>query len=247
MKKVVASVLVKNDIVVNSVGFSEYRPVSTLDHTLMRLQEWEVDEITVLNLSHTLNPVTDFRRLFPQELLFRIRTPLAYGGGIISAEQAESVISEGCERIVLSSRYWTPQTSRDISINIGDQAILMHLPLSDDMRVSTSESNLNLRQYLKMIPTQWGGEIYIKDQVMDGRSLRLDFFETLESEVGNLKTPIIVGGGISTIGQVESLLGLTYVKGVVVGNWLNRHELVIPRLKNSPALGRHLRDLGGFK
>ena len=247
MKKVVASVLVKNDIVVNSIGFSDYRPVSCLAHTLKRLQEWEVDEITVLNLSHTLEPVNDFRRLFSQELLSKIRTPLSYGGGIVSAEQAESVISAGCERIVLSSRNWTPQTSKDISKNIGDQAILLHLPLSHDMSVSTSESHSNLHQYLNLIPTQWGGEIYIKDQGMDGHSLRLEFFETLESEIGNLDTPIIVGGGISTIGQVESLLGLTYVKGVVIGNWLNRHELVIPRLKNTPTLSKHLRALGGFK
>lgn len=243
MKKIVASVLVKDGIVVNSIGFMEYRPVSSLGQTLLRLQEWEVDEITVLNLSHTSEPVNDFRLMFSEELLSEIRTPLSYGGGIISAEQAESIISAGCERVVLSSRNWTPQSSQDISINVGNQAVLIHLPLSQDMSVLTKDLSLSLRQYINSLPAQWGGEIYIKDRDRDGRSLKLDFFKAVESEIGGLNTPIIVGGGISTASQVESLLGLAFVKGIVIGNWLNRHELVVPSLKNTPGINSHLRKL----
>jgi cyclase len=243
MKKVVASVLVKDRMVVNAVGFNDYRPVSSLFHTIMRLQEWEIDEIAVLNLSHTSDPVMDFKELLSQEVLSVIRTPLSFGGGIVSAQQAESVISAGCERIVLSSRTWTPQTSTKLSSTIGDQAVLMHVPLSSDMKVPMNNQNMPIREYLEKIPTHWGGEIYIKDREMDGGSMRIEFFNSLESKVDGLKTPIVVGGGIRSVNQAESLLGLTYVKGIVIGSWLNRHELVVPNLKISPYASTHLRSL----
>ena len=247
MKKIVGSVLVKDSMVVNSIGFSAYRAVSSLEHALIRLQEWEVDEISVLNLSHTSKPVTDFKELFSEELLSRIRTPLSYGGGIDSAQKAESVIAAGCERVVLSGRKWSAQTSKEISVNIGDQAVLIHLLVNTDMTARVENSSVDLMAYLSSIPDSWGGEIYLKVWEADGCSTRFEFFQALNISDSDLRTPIIVGGGISTNRDAQFLLDLPWVKGLVIGNWLNRDELIVPRLKQSPAGVRYLRGLVGFR
>ncbi len=243
MKKIVASVLVKDSIVVNSVGFSTYRPVSKLAHTLIRLQEWEIDEISVLNLSHSAKPIEDFNNLFSQELLSVIRTPLSYGGGIDSALKAESIIAAGCERVVLSGRACFPETYKDISANIGDQAILIHLLAKSDMTTQIGNRTINLFEYLSSIPNDWGGEIYLKHWEMDGGSAKIEFFQNLKIDFRHLKTPIIIGGGICTVEQAQYLMELPWVKGLVIGNWLNRHELILPKLKNSPVGVKYLRQL----
>lgn len=248
MKKIVASILVRNQIVVNSTNFEKYRPIGTLEQILPRLQEWEVDEINVMNITHSQNPLGDFQQLFSEELLSTIHTPLAYGGGITSQSSAETVIAAGCERVILSGSKWTPTESRRISINLGDQAILIHLPLiRSGRRIVLHQRTDTIQEYFQNIPEDWGGELFLKDKDMDGAVARFDFFTEITNLAKNLETPILVGGGISSIEDSRGLLELPYVRGVVIGSWLNRDELVIPRLKKSIHSPINLRPLAGYR
>ena len=244
MKKIVASILVKNQIVVSSTGFSSHKPIGSLEQILTRLQDWEVDEISILNLSHSENPLNDFRGLFSDSLLSAINTPIAYGGGIDSQTWAESIIASGCERVILSGTSWTPEKSREISVNLGDQAILIHLPLvRTNSEISLTVKNVTLQEYFERIPGDWGGELYLKNREMDGLVSETDFFKEVNFLARNLKTPILAGGGLSCYSDVKELLELTKVKGVVIGNWLNREELVIPKIKKLLGRSAALRSL----
>lgn len=249
MKKIVASVLVRNQIVVNSTNFCCYKPIGSLDQIVSRLQEWEVDEIAVLNLTHSEDPLKDFRQLFSDDLLSKINTPIAYGGGIDNRRSAEAVIASGCERIILSGIGWTPAKSREISINLGDQAVLIHLPLVHSrLGITSLENQVSLGQYLKVIPNDWGGELYLKNREMDGKvSTNIDFFREISFLSRDLITPILAGGGISFCNQVGDILGLPSISGVVIGSWLNREELVVPRIKGLLSQSADLRSLVGYK
>lgn len=247
MRKIVASVLVRNQIVVNSTNFAHYKPIGSIEQNILRLQETEIDEITVLNLTHSENPLEDFCALFPNDFLATINTPLAYGGGITSQAAAESIIAAGCERIVLSGHRWTPRESRRLSINLGDQAVLIHLPLTRTFSgIGLGNKPTSAQNYFEEIPLDWGGEIYLKDRDADGTASRFDFFNAISSFVADLNTPIIVGGGISTVNDVEELFKLKYVKGVVIGSWLNRDELIVPRIKSGLGRAENLRRLVRF-
>ncbi len=247
MKKIVASVLVRNQIVVNSTDFSHYKPIGSLLHVISRLQELEIDEIVVLNLTHSENPLEDFRKLFSDEFLATINTPLAYGGGIASESAAESLITTGCERIVLSGNKWTPGNSRKISTNLGDQAVLIHLPLvQNGTGVGLNDKLMSAQDYFEDIPADWGGELYLKNRDADGNASRFEFIDELSPLVNDLQTPILVGGGISCMKDVEKIFELKFVKGVVIGNWLNREELIIPRIKSELSRSVSLRSLVRF-
>ena len=247
MRKIVASVLVRNQIVVNSTLFTHYKPIGSIEQIILRLQELEIDEITVLNLTHSDNPLKDFLTLFPSDFLTTINTPLAYGGGINSQAFAESIIAAGCERIVLSGNRWTPRESRRISVNLGDQAVLIHLPLSRfSSDLGFSNKPITAQDYFEEIPSDWGGEIYLKDRDADGTVARFEFFNEISSFAADLNTPIIVGGGVSSLNDVEELFKLKYVRGVVIGSWLNRDELIVPRIKSSLAPSVNLRRLVRF-
>ncbi len=244
MKKIVASVLVRNQIVVNSTNFNSYKPIGSLSQILSRLQEWEVDEISVLNLSHSENPVNDFRNLFSDDLLSTINTPLAYGGGISCRVCAESIVASGCERVILSGIGWTPERSREISINLGDQAVLIHLPLiKSELGISLAENGVSVQEYFENIPKDWGGELYLKNREMDGIISQPEFFKEINLLAKNLSTPILLGGGLSCYEDVKELFELPYINGIVIGSWLNREELVIPRIKKLLGQSSDLRRL----
>jgi len=247
MRKIVASVLVRNQMVVNSTLFTHYKPIGSIEQIILRLQELEIDEITVLNLTHSENPLEDFHTLFPDDFLATISTPLAYGGGVNSQAFAESIIAAGCERIVLSGNRWTPRESRRISVNLGDQAVLIHLPLSRyGSDIGLGNKPTTAQDYFEEIPSDWGGEIYLKDRDADGTVSRFEFFNEISSFAADLKTPIIVGGGVSSLNDVGELFKLQYVRGVVIGSWLNRDELIIPRIKSSASPSVDLRRLVRF-
>ena len=247
MRKLVASVLVRNKIVVNSTNFTHYRPIGSIEKVISRLQELEIDEISVLNLTHSENPTKDFQTLFSTDFLASINTPLAYGGGINSQETAESIIAAGCERIVLSGNKWTPRESRRISINLGDQAVLIHLPLAKcESGIGLNNKLTTAQDYFEDIPSDWGGELYIKDRDADGTTFRFEFFNEISPMANDHRTSIIIGGGVSSLMNVEELFKLKYVKGVVIGNWLNREELIVPRIKSELAQSLNLRNLVRF-
>ncbi len=246
MKKIVASILVRNKIVVNSVNFESYRPIGALKHIIARLQDWEVDEISVLNLTHSQNPLTDFQELFSDTLLSTIHTPLSYGGGITTQSFAESVIAAGCERVVLSGAKWTPAASRQVSINLGDQAILIHIPLvNSGQQFMLQHTTQTVQEYFQSIPNDWGGELFLKDKKKDGAVARLEFFREIAKVSKDLRTPIIAGGGLSSVEEVNEVLALASIRGVAIGSWLNRDEMVIPRLKRSTDPSINLRALVG--
>lgn len=247
MRKIVASVLVRNQIVVNSTNFCHYKPIGSISQVVSRLQELEIDEIVILNLTHSENALEDFRKLFSDEFLATINTPLAYGGGIASQSSAESLIAAGCERIVLSGNKWTPGNSRQISTNLGDQAILIHLPLvQNESGIALNNNNAMAQDYFDNIPADWGGELYLKNRKADGTAVRFEFFSEISTLVKDLRTPIIVGGGVSYLKDLKSLFELNYVKGVVIGNWLNRDELIIPRIKRQLSGPLGIRSLVRF-
>ena len=247
MKKLGASVLVKDGIVVSSTNFRNYRPIGSIDQIITRLQEWEVDEITVLNLSHSENPLQDFNQLFSESLLGEINTPISYGGGITSKSAAETIISAGCERVVLSACRWTAEKSREISVNLGDQAVLIHVPLvRQGTEFLVHKTRTSFQEFLDYIPEGWGGELFIKDRDMDGNTSRLEFFKIVSSMTQNLKSPILAGGGISSVKEVKDLLQLPFLKGVVIGSWLYRDELIVPRIKLEIGRSVNLRNLMGY-
>jgi phosphoribosylformimino-5-aminoimidazole carboxamide ribonucleotide (ProFAR) isomerase len=100
---------------------------------------------------------------------------------------------------------------------------------------------------LENIPSGWGGEVYIKDYDMDGRTFRAGFFQGLVGIVNETNFPILLGGGVRNLNDVQQLMDLDFSKGVMIGNWLNSQELLIPRIKSDPLLSANLRKLNGFK
>ena len=101
-KRVIAIVIVKNNIVVQSFNFSNYLPIGSPEITLEYLNNWGIDEIIYLDIDATK------LKLEPNYLKIKDSTqkcyvPITYGGGIQNLNQAEKIISLGVERISLCS------------------------------------------------------------------------------------------------------------------------------------------------
>lgn len=243
MKRILASIVVKDNRVVNSYGFAKHLPVGNIQYTIERLQEWEVDEIAILNISHTNKPEEDFTSLFDSSLLSKINTPISFGGGITSRESAERIIGAGCERIILSANKLNRNLLEELSSVLGEQALLIHCPF-DNYMLEKANPERNEFVILESLSDGWGGELYFKFKAADGLSFESEKLIDFVTSIPEIFRHFIVGGGISEISQVKKILEIDRVAGVAIGNWLNRDELIIPKIKKELA-GLNIRNYSG--
>jgi len=234
LKRIGASLIVKSKLIVNSYNFKLHLPVGKLNHTINRLQELRVDEILILNTSHSAKPASDFQELLKECNNFKLSTPIAYGGGIESHQDANSVIRSGADRVVISLKTLLNQPAfSKINEVLGEQAIILHLPIDivgDNVQIFGYEK-FSLDQISSKIPTNWGGEILISSVQQDGAKLpNLELFDTCVMQLGrNLK--YIFTSGFSTSTEILNALDNDFVSSVAIGNFLHRSELSIRKIK----------------
>ena len=129
-KRLIGVINVKKSIAVQSFGYLNYLPLGAPEILIENLERWGVDEIIILSIDRSNSSFgPDF------ELISRISscgfaTPISYGGGIRSVEDAVSVIQSGSERVVLDALlHQNINEVKRIAEAIGSQAVIASLPL----------------------------------------------------------------------------------------------------------------------
>ena len=234
LKRIGASLIIDGKILVNSYNFERHLPVGKLIYTVSRLQEFGVDEILILNTSHSANPASDFEELLKEVNNFNLSTPIAYGGGIKSHFDANSVIRLGADRVVISLKtLFDQQAFFKINELLGEQAAILHLPISvtgEWVHVFRYEE-FSLHQIASKIPMNWGGEILISSVQQDGAKFpNLQLFDKCVMQLG-AKHKYIFTSGFSAPNDILIALENDYVNSVAIGNFLHRSELSIRKIK----------------
>jgi imidazole glycerol-phosphate synthase subunit HisF len=245
-KRLIASIFVKNGIVVKSYGFQFWRPAGHLYSALLNLDRWAVDEILVLDISRTGK--IDFNIL--QEIKkSKIATPLIYGGGIRKKEDVQRLLDVGCDRIVLETLLHNdPSELEQIANIVGKQALIGSIPVrfqkevfstyftSRDHKFILSETKdcplQNQIEYYKNLPIS---ELLIMDTFNEGNFGK--FSVKLSDRVFDLCSDI-PGKNLIWFGGLDSkiarkLLDNPLTIGVAFGNINYEKELEIPILRRS--------------
>lgn len=126
-KRLIAVVTVKDGRVVKSYGYASWRPAGDLITALKNLDRWAADEIVVLDISR--RDRLD-QAVLRQIAAAKVTTPLAYGGGIRSAEDLNRLMDLGCDRFVIESvLYDEAETLAKLADLAGHQALIGAVPL----------------------------------------------------------------------------------------------------------------------
>ena len=130
-KRILAGVIVKDNQVVQSIGYRNYLPIGKPEIVVGNLDRWQADEILINVIDRSnLNKGPDLEILKKINNM-NIQTPLIYGGGISKLEDAIKVIKLGADRIVLESIVEENYMELvKISQIIGSQSIVISMPLS---------------------------------------------------------------------------------------------------------------------
>lgn len=241
-KRLIGVITVKDNWAVQSFAYSRHLPLGRPECLAENLDRWGADEILVLCIDRSKH------RLGPDLALVRrlgglgLSTPLTYGGGIRSAEEALAVVQAGAERICIDAAlHDTPQDVREMSAHLGAQALVAALPMSfDDGRLEWFDYRRRTaapldKASLSLLAEGVVSEAMLIDWRHEGHPQAFDMDLVRRFPLDGV--PLIAFGGLSDPIQLRQLLGMPRIAAAAVGNFLSYTEHAVQTLK------RQLTDL----
>ena len=235
-KRLIGVVTVRGGLAVQSFGYRRYLPLGRPECLVENLDRWGADEILLQVIDRSQNGAGPDFKLLRRIGRLGIGSPLMYGGGIGSVDDALRVVEAGADRVLidalLSDR---PESVGYISERLGAQAVVGSLPLSIDA------DGLQLLDYRVRQSVPFGerlsqllasglvSEALVIDHLHEGAPSAFD--ERLVSMFPVPGLPLIPFGGISDTAQMSGLLGQEVVSAVASGNFLNYREHAVQRYK----------------
>lgn len=220
---------------VKTVRFSKKRYVGDPVNTLKILNEKEVDEIFLIDISKKTGAVQDS---YLKEIASELFSPAAFGGNLQSPEDALQKLKLGFEKIVIPFRkIWKNSFLQKISATAGSQSAVVSL----DVRKLCGPYYLinktpqifhqkQIRLLLKEIQEQGAGEILLHFVHRDGTFLGYDK-DILACLPHDLSVPLILLGGAKNEEEIQEVLKLPNVDAAAAGSlfsFFGVHRAVLP-------------------
>jgi len=235
-KRLVGVITVKDGWAVQSLAYTRYLPVGRPECLAENLERWGADEILVMCIDRTRKGFGPDLALLKRLSSLGLSTPLTFGGGIHTLEQASAVIQSGAERLCVDSALRADnQEIRLMAELLGAQALIGAMPLHREGQqlwwydYLMKESSLLRDTHLSLFSERLISEALVIDWRHEGQ--RNGFDMDLVTEFPFKEVPLITFGGLSEPAQLTSLLSLPNVSAVAVGNFLNYSEHAVQNLK----------------
>lgn len=203
--------------------------------------EKQVDELILLDItSWKTNHSIDFDYL--RSISTSARMPLAYGGNIKSASEAEFLISMGYEKIILNTAAIdNPSLVGEISKTIGRQSVVVCVDFISSAgswnlcRRGVHLPGVDIFSYCSEMESLGAGEILAYSIERDGMMTGLDlgFASHLRKAVD---CPITICGGVSSRDDFAKLYNTVGVSGIGVGSFFlfkGKHRAVLLSYDNT--------------
>lgn len=229
----IASVLLRDQIVVQSIAFQKYLPIGKLDIALEFLSEWGIDEIVILDLC-----ASQAGTLIDCELLGRAsrkcQVPIAVGGGIRTLEHAKLLAKNGADKIIVNQAIeHAPGQIKEISKHFGKQFVIASVDVAMDPGGeygvydynTKGFKSMDLNAYLANLEQMGVGEILVNSVDRDGslEGYDLELFRKI-----NTPLPLLFQGGAKNAQSIIELFAQTEAQNAVAGNFFHYFEHSVP-------------------
>jgi cyclase len=229
-KRVVATVVVKDGIVVQSINFKKYLPVGKPPIALEFLNQWGIDEIILIDISASKNNKEPNYSMVAKasEKCF---VPLTVGGGITKLEHIQKLMQCGADKISLNTAAINqPELISSASHIFGNQCIVVSvdaIKIDKEYRVYNYLINKSIEispaDFVKKVVDLGAGEILINSVDRDGSYLGFDF-DLINSVCAEVNVPVICSGGAKNANDFIQVFQKTNVSAASAANFFNFFE-----------------------
>ncbi len=223
--RVIPSLLLHDRGLVKTRKFGDHKYVGDPINAVKIFNEKQVDELAIFDIDATVaNRGPDFDLL--RGIAVESRMPLAYGGGVRSAEDAVRLVSLGFEKVSVSSAALErPALIEEIAHAVGRQSVVLTLDVRRSLlgkyeiytHNGRKKSKTRFIDFLSQAEERGVGEIVInaidRDGMMEGYDL------ALAQKVRAVTTgPLTFLGGAGTTQHLQELIDQVGVVGAAAGS-----------------------------
>lgn len=229
-KRIIGSLIVKDGIVVQSVGFERYLPVGSPEIAVDFLNQWGIDEIIVLDIGEArLKRAPDFALLARLSKLSFV--PLTMGGGVDTVEVMRELVHGGADKFVINqAAVETPQIIKEAARIFGNQCVVVSI---DAKKTDTGyEVYIHGGQtptgkdpvvFAKECAALGAGEILIRNVGKDGSKEGYDL-ELVRAGARAVDIPVIAAGGCGHPRHILEVFTNGEASAAAVGNFFHFTE-----------------------
>lgn len=230
-KRVIAGLIVKGGIVVQSIGFERYLPVGRPEIAARFIDSWGIDEIVLVDIdaSHEGRSITpDLVGRVARE----IRVPLTVGGGIAETGTMRDLLSAGADKIAINTSAITrPALVSEAADIFGVQCVIAsvdarrHADGSDEVFVSGGREATGRSATLVTaeLEAAGAGEILLNSIDRDGARTGYDL--ALAESVGTaIGIPLICFGGAGHPDDIAKALAQDWISAAGAANFWHYTE-----------------------
>jgi cyclase len=229
-KRIIANLVVKNGVVVQSIGFRKYLPVGKPEIAIEFLNQWGIDEIILTDISasaHGKGP--DFKMI--RNATKKCFVPLTIGGGISHVDHVKELMHCGADKIALNQAalYQTdliPEAARIF----GNQCVVVSIDgiaTVDGYRVydylNKKATDYEPGSFAYANQQAGAGEILINSVDRDGSYLGYDL-ALINDVCSNVNIPVIACGGAKNARDMIEVFKVTNASATSAGNFFHFTE-----------------------
>jgi cyclase len=212
---------------VKTVRFGEEKYVGDPINAVRIFNEKAVDELAIFDIGATAGGgEIDFELL--RDIASQARMPLAYGGGVKTAEQGRQLVKIGFEKVSVSSAaIERPDLVGELAVALGAQSVAVCLDVrrspkaADGYDVFLSRASVKAKQGLielcRTMERHGVGEIILNSIDRDGTMSGYDIdLARLVRE--NVRCPLTVLGGAGSVDDIAALERSVGIIGAAAGS-----------------------------
>lgn len=237
-KRVIACLVVRHGLVVQSRRFADYLPVGRPEIAARFLSDWGADEIVLLDIAASAEG-----RLVDPELVRRVargcHVPLAVGGGIRSVDNMRTLLQAGADKVVVNTlALQDPAVIGEAAAVFGDQCVIASLDArrtgTGHYRVygrsGTLETRWDPAEFAHRMAGAGAGEILVNSIDRDGTQLGYDL-ELIDRVAPALTIPVIALGGAGGPAHLQEALRRDHVSAAAAANYFHysEHSLAVAK------------------
>lgn len=235
--RLVGVLIIRDDIVVQSINFNQYLPVGSPSISVDYLDQWGIDEIIVLNIS----PISDEKAWLKKitEFSQNCHVPMTIGGGIRSIDLMKKIIHSGADKVAINTAVYNDFGLISEGAKLfGEQCIVVSIDAKKvndhQYRAYANSGKLDTQlspvDVAKKAESSGAGEIFINSIDRDGRKNGLD--KELATQVGQaVNIPVVICGGVGHPDHFVDGFSLD-VSGVAASNIFHYSEHAVTVVKN---------------
>lgn len=228
-KRIIPVQLLIGDRLVKTIRFDSYRDVGNPVTSSKIYNDTDADELVFLNIDRAQRTVEPMLSLIEKvsEVCFM---PLSLGGGIRSVKDAELLIKNGADKVVVNSACFEDESLvSQIAGKFGSQAVVVSIdarfnPDSGSYDIYSDcgrkPEEVPLDQHIGSMVKQGAGEILINSINRDGTMTGYDI-ELIGLVVRRAGIPVIACGGAGTFDHLKEAFLKTGVSAIACGSLFN--------------------------